>query len=685
MFEKAEWIWDKTEKVNGFLETEKSFIFGGGNAALRISCESDYAVYINDELLFCGQYFSYEDYKIYDEFDLSALLSSGNNTVKIVAHHAGEGCFTYKNCIAGLIYEIVSGDNVLCCSSAGDMMSVPAEYVPAPYDVSPQLGKSVNFDFTATKNDCFAAVAVNKDKILYPRPLERCVLGEKSGGTIVAQGIYEDDPSQVFPSDRLQNAKLASRDLYPMTGMNSDKTLPGEIEFFQGDDVYVVIDLGKEAVGYLYFDIETKTDTEILMGYGEHLDDLRPRCSINGRNFAFSYKVKSGRTNFFQPFKRVAARYLMLVVKGGGFILRDSGVREYVYPLRKKAVTVSDRLHARIDDMCLETLGKCVHEHYEDSPWRQQALLGKDFYNQMLCGFYCFDKEEVAKVTKSSLELIIRSTIDKDGMFDIAAPCESPIRIPSYALWSVMAAVDYYRFTGDEEFTRCRVISAVNRVIDGFIARLDKKTGLIVGFNEPEYWNFYEWRKGLDGGDIFRTKKIGRQYELPINALFVLALRAVAGMMKPFGLSEAAKYEELADNVKSAVEKYFYDEKAKAYYTRLVNGKKESFHEYSQCLMLLCGCDHTDEAVKSIKRERFIKVTLPDLFVKYEALMQYDENNAECILEDIERIYTKMLCVPNPTAWETDEGGWEYGNAESRCHGWSCAPAWFYRKYIVKS
>lgn len=680
MFEQADWIWKEKSGVNEFIACEKDFLYEEGDVLLRLSCESDYAVYINRTLVFCGQYFSYEDYKIYDEIPVEKFLAVGKNTIKIIAHHGGEGCLTYKEGIAGIIYEVTSGKDKLCSSAVGDILYIPPEYLPAPYDVSPQIGKSINFDFTKKNESCFRAVSVPKDKNVFPRFAKKCELKsvEENKGLICAQGYFEETDETAFPSDRLQTGKMSARSFYSMTGISEDlRTLPNEIRFMSDGSIYFLVDLEREKCGYFDFDLQTNRETEMLVGYGEHLDDLRPRCSINGRNFAFSYHLPVGRVSFTQPFKRIAARYLMCVIKSGGCILYRMGIRGYDYPLAKTEIRLSDRLHQKILEMSKNTLALCLHEHYEDTPWREQALFGKDFYNQMLCDFYAFGEYDMAK---ASLKLILRSVVEKDDMFDISAPAESPIRIPSYSLNIVCAMMDYYRYTGDAEFTKNFLLPVAGRVLEGFLSRVDKN-GLLPIFSESEYWNFYEWRQGLDGGDIFRTQRKEKYYDLPLNALFILALRAVDEVQGE--LTERKNFAAAADKIAAATDKTFFDEEKGIYATRYENRTRSMYHEYCQALMILVGTKKQKSLETAIKEKKLLPVVLPDLFVKYDALMKCDRGNVDYILNDIERIYGKMLTVKEPTAWEVEEGASAFFDAGSCCHGWSCAPIWFYYKYLL--
>lgn len=62
---------------------------------MRISCDSNYAVYINDALAAFGQYADYPWYKVYDEIELSTFFTVGVNCIKIIVWYYGENFSTY--------------------------------------------------------------------------------------------------------------------------------------------------------------------------------------------------------------------------------------------------------------------------------------------------------------------------------------------------------------------------------------------------------------------------------------------------------------------------------------------------------------------------------------------------------------------------------------------------------------
>ncbi len=94
MFENSSWIWASfcptsddghaerrdghhVERRDEYAEFREDFVFDGGTLRLRISADSDYAVYVNGVYAASGQYGDFEYWKVADEVDLTPLLQAG--------------------------------------------------------------------------------------------------------------------------------------------------------------------------------------------------------------------------------------------------------------------------------------------------------------------------------------------------------------------------------------------------------------------------------------------------------------------------------------------------------------------------------------------------------------------------------------------------------------------------------
>jgi len=125
----------------------------------------------------------------------------------------------------------------------------------------------------------------------------------------------------------------------------------------------------------LEFSLETAKKTEVLIGFGELLDDLRVRSYVGGRNFCFQYIAEKGKNEFFYPYQQLGLRYLQFHIQSKSGRI-SAGIREVKYPLTRYQLPLTDKLHQKIYEVGCNTLELCIHEHYEDCPWREQASKG---------------------------------------------------------------------------------------------------------------------------------------------------------------------------------------------------------------------------------------------------------------------------------------------------------------------
>jgi len=109
IFEKADWIWCESEgQADEYGEFYSSFNCDGEeNVKLKISADSNYAVYINGKFAVFGQYADFPYDKIYDEVDITKFCKNGKNHVAVIVWYFGiTTTSVYYKGEASLIFEI---------------------------------------------------------------------------------------------------------------------------------------------------------------------------------------------------------------------------------------------------------------------------------------------------------------------------------------------------------------------------------------------------------------------------------------------------------------------------------------------------------------------------------------------------------------------------------------------------
>ncbi|MGL6174751.1 MAG: hypothetical protein ACRC1P_09140, partial [Cellulosilyticaceae bacterium] len=450
----------------------------------------------------------------------------------------------------------------------------------------------------------------------------------------------------------------------------------------QGEGIYLILDLGEESSGYITLELETMEPCEVVIGYGEHLEDMRVRSFVGGRNFAAGYQAKQGRQVFTYWMKRIGLRYIQLHIYSKKFKLYYAGIKPVEYPLNDEPkLLLSDHLHQKIYEVCKRTLSLCMHDHYEDTPWREQALYSMDSRNQMLCGYYAFGEY---KFPRASLELMALS-LREDGLLELCSPGEVAITIPSFSLIFIVQCYEYWLYSGDEEFIK-KYYSAIKCIIESFEKR-EAENGLVSQFIEPKYWNFYEWQEGLDGSVIERKECLEIRYELPLNAFYLLALKDYSKLCTFIeGENKGKKYKEKVHYLGNEINEVFWDKERLAYRTYEKKTNNEHFCELAQALMLLSEevpQNRIQETIKRLREKEILSITLSHSIFKYEALLKFDSERAQETLDEVADIWGKMLFEKSTSFWETEKGAGDFGRAGSLCHGWSAIPLYLYYAYVL--
>ena len=631
----------------------------GQDARLRLSCDSEYALYLNGNLISFGQYADYPDYKVFDEIDLSGSLTGGENALEIHVWYTGVDTQTYIKKPAGLRFELLL-DGVIACVSDETTPSRPiAQYIAHnPRLITLQLGLTFAYDSCAADAEWGRSFPVDGlPERLFPRPVKKLILSERIPMRIIRHGGFTWQGGDT-PAQRMQNALFTAH--------------PGQ------DGFYAIVDSGEETTGFLDMEIDAIDDCDVTIGWGEHLIDGRCRTAV--REFSCTYRAKAGRNRYLNPFRRFGCRYIQIFVEGPGARIDYLGIRPTLYPLAPSAWQPDDPLRRRIWQTCLRTLQLCMHEHYEDCPWREQALYTLDSRNQMLCGYYAFGETQFPR---ASLELISHG-LRPDGLLSLCYPAGLDFPIPSFSLAYFLQMREYLDHSGDRDFLREKY-PFLRRLMQRFLSQ-PHEHGLIENFyGEGGYWNFYEWSDGLSG--TFNT--VSRSIEAPLNAYLSLALQNLAAVADALCLpQDAAEWRAEAAKLNAALADFFFDPEIRLFRS-FDDRDHDKFSVLTNSLCLLCGAaDGVDRSVmlRILSNNgpadtglTVIPNTLSMNCFRFDALLRTDRARyAPVILREIDRVYGAMLDAGATTFWETALGAADFGGAGSLCHGWSALPVYYY-------
>lgn len=631
-FNNSKWIWVSGEtSPDTHAEFFSPFIYNGELSVCSISCDSDYELYINGEFVSSNQYGDYESYKSYDQIDITKYLKKGENTIAVHVWYWGESTMRYISATAGLIFEIVENNQTILVSDENVLSRISKTYLSGNRKIiTPQLGFTIFYD------------ATKEDKWKRERQLDftKSIVVEKNCNFV---------RRPVLKSDFLQ-LEIAKE--YCFNGKNR------------------VFDLGEEKVGLISFSFYSSEEQDVIVCWGEDLQDGKVRRIIESRDFSFYYHAKKGYNTFTERMLRFGLRYLQFdCQKNVEFI--EVGIIPQVYPVVEKQVKIDNKLDKKIYDLCVRTLKLCMMEHYVDCPWREQCLYAFDSRNQMLCGYFAFEGGNT-EYAKANL-LLMSKDKREDGLLSICFPCGADLTIPSFSLYYIRALYEYLKFTGDYTLID-QVFDKIQTVLKVFCNRV--KDGLVEKFDKISQWNFYDWSEFSEGTLGFAEKS---KADFMINALVVYALSAFEKIC--IITNRKYPFAGIKEGIIKRLRKEFYVESNKSYN---MNSDDKSFTELVNSFAILLKIatkEQEKEIAEKLASGNYVSCSLSMKVFKYEALLSVDDKKySETVLNEIRSTYGKMINEGATSVWETEEGASAFNNAGSLCHGWSAIPVYIYNK-----
>ncbi len=716
----AEWIWlpQDNEDVNQYVDFRHEFTIkkkedmNGEDGFLHISVDTEYAVWLNGIFVDFNQYDDFPDHKSYDVLDIKEYLKEGKNVLCIRGYYQGRNSYQYIKGRPALIYAVkigeygvISGTDTLCRQSpsyrSGHMEMVsPQLLYTFEYDAQGEdkwLSRDYVPDMSWKRADIKKEM---KERIvLYPRPIKKLAFGETPEGKITAQGFFyrSEEARGATPAERIQRDYLSARlpgevfsgDRGYELKLPSAEGLPVERVPDGNEGAYILIDLQQEEAGLFELEIDGEDGAVIEAAYGQHLDDLRVRAFVGGRNFAFKYTCREGRQRFVHYMKRIAGRFIQLHISNikKGVTLYYAGIRPVNYPIEYKGrFSCGDRLFNKIYEISVRTLQLCMHEHYEDTPWREQALYAMDSRNQALCGYYAFGEYDFPE----SSFFLFTEGLREDGSLEICAPAKDRITIPSFSLGWILAVRDLLLYSGRMDVAR-KLFPFVKRMLNTYMENMENH--LMRTPASEQYWNFYEWADGLEDGWLFEPPFKRGDYnrlDAPLNLFLCLALEAGVEFARWLREQEIeAQYFACLSKLRKAIHQTFWDDSARAYKTYVGKNCRDHYAELTQALALL-SVTVPEEAIARELREKLsrannslVRTTLSYALYKYEALLQEQDKYGAIVFDDIAKDWGYMLYNKATSFWETVKGADDFDKGGSLCHGWSAIPAYFFYAYIL--
>ncbi len=448
----------------------------------------------------------------------------------------------------------------------------------------------------------------------------------------------------------------------------------------------ICLDFGKHMVGYVTLRFHSEgshpdAPAWLKLQFAERISELEEKVE-EYRGWISSGWVQQEQIHLdvfpceYRLSRRYAFRYLkieVLDVSSRYDLVLEKAVCDTVTSAdehRLEPYRCQDPLLVRMDEIACRTLHDCMQDVFEDGPKRDRRLWIGDLRLQALVNYQTYRQNDLVK---RCLYLFAGSTLENGriaaGMFTEPEPEADDTAMFDYSLFFIPTLLDHYEETGDLPMLR-ELWPVCLRQIELSQAYF-QDNGLVKDINELG-WCFIDWNLQLN-------KQAGAQgvYLYCLNA----AVKIAAILQDR---EQEARIKEDYEMKKAAALRYLYDPDSGLF----VSGADRQLSWASQIWMILSGVRKDPGILERIAaRTDAVRMTTPYMYHHYvQALM--DLGHKEEALAVLRSYWGGMADAGADTFWELydpenpEESPYGGTIVNSYCHAWSCAPAYFLRKYF---
>ncbi|MFQ9087319.1 MAG: cellobiose phosphorylase [Roseburia sp.] len=490
-----------------------------------------------------------------------------------------------------------------------------------------------------------------------------------------------------------KNTELLNKALHLLPEVRKTKIVPPKGQsFFEplGKDGMVEIDFGRHMVGYLHLKlgyINSHPDAPVWLKiyFAESKKELEEKVE-NYDGWICSGWVQQEQIHVdvipaeIELPRRYAFRYVKIEVLDISSKFELTIDDAYVEAVSSADETTlipyesTDKELVVIDRIACNTLHDCMQQVFEDGPKRDRRLWIGDLRLQALANYETYRMNDMVK---GCLYLFAALPMENGQVgacvFMEPEPEVDDTCMFDYSLLFIPTLWDYYQETGDRQALE-ELWLTVKQQLKLAEERVDEDG--IVADSDVLGWCFLDWSLELN-------KQAGAQ------GVLLYALKAairIAGELKED--REAEMMQKKYDLYCGAAKKYFWDEKQKLF----VSGKDRQVSYASQVWLILGGAANQKEGINILHRvaqhQNAVRIVTPYMYHYYiEAFLQCGEK--EEALQIMKTYWGGMAKQGADTFWELydpkNPEASPYGGTivNSYCHAWSCAPAYFLRRYYT--
>ncbi len=330
--------------------------------------------------------------------------------------------------------------------------------------------------------------------------------------------------------------------------------------------------------------------------------------------------------------------------------------------------TPADARLAQLDAVGCRTLRSCMQSVFEDGPKRDRRLWIGDLRMQALANYETYHNDELVK----RCLYLFAGTTQEGGRVGACLFLEPEIEVDDttmfdYSMFFLPTLLDYYKATGDMDTLTELAPTGWDQI--AVLQKFFDQTGLVRD-SDVLGWCFADWNLGLN-------KQASAQ------GSYLYCMKAAIEIARILGQNDraaalAADYAAKKEAAEQLWNGEFY-----------VSGDGRQISWASQVWMTLGGAAHGGAALLERLEgcEEAEKMVTPYMYHNYvDALLTVGQKDKA--LQVLSTYWGGMLDLGTDTFWELynpeNPNESPYGGTivNSYCHAWSCAPAYFLRKFF---
>ncbi len=437
-------------------------------------------------------------------------------------------------------------------------------------------------------------------------------------------------------------------------------------------DVRVLLDFGREIIGFHTFEIDAPAGTTIDVHNFEFIQADGRVNLCEGMNNSFRYTCRAGSQRF-RSFVRRGLRYSWMTFRSvtQPFKMRAVQVEMSTYPVTAQGgFACSDPMLSAIWQVGTQSVRCCAEDTYTDCPTYEQVFWVGDARNEALVDLVANGD---ARLSRHCWIQAGRS-LDRSPIVESQVPSSWINILPAWSFLWMRWAQEHYQLTGDADFG-LEALSFLERNIEGITQQIDSR-----GLFQLNAWNMFDWAASDTPSDGIVTH---------LHCLAVLGLRQSADLAASLGRqAQACAWNEIADNLTKAVNDYLWSDERQAYVDSLHRDGAVStvFSQQTQTAAFISGVASGDRGWRCRQiieeaPEGFITAGSPFyMFFVLEVLVR--DGRFDLLQKTIRDYWGVQLDAGATTFWEMYDPAAKR-HTRSHCHGWSAAPTFFLTQQVL--